>query len=117
MPDHLFESESPEPEDHDVFYDAPEPAPPDSELPDPDEPDPDEEEAPPTGSAADVLVSALFEAGPEAGEHLLKAAQELLLAAKAVVDAGERVIDQHRSAGDDDPPEADEPRVRRIDLA
>jgi len=97
-----------QPDDYDVFYDAP-----------------DEERPPPAGasdgSAADVLVSALFEAGPEAAEHLLKAAQELLLAAKAVVDAGERVIEQHRSApgaGDDDEAGAgDEPRVRRIDLA
>jgi hypothetical protein len=95
-------------DDYDVFYDAP-----------------DEEQPPPPGtsdgSAAEVLVSALFEAGPEAAEHLLKAAQELLLAAKAVVDAGERVIEQHRSttgAGDDEEAGAgDEPRVRRIDLA
>ena len=102
-------------DDHDVFYDAADP------------------EAPPapgeggTGSAADVLVSALLDAGAEAAEHLLKAAQELLLAAKAVVDAGERVIDQTRSAGPDDSGSAgptpaasdasDEPRVRRIDLA
>ena len=97
-----------QPDDYDVFYDAP------------------EEESPPApdasaGSAADVLVSALFEAGPEAADHLLKAAQELLLAAKAVVDAGERVVEQHRSAtgaGDDEEAGAgDEPRVRRIDLA
>lgn len=99
-----------EPDDHDVFYDAPDPEPP-----------------PPggasSGSAADVLVSALFEAGPDAAEHLLKAAQELLLAAKAVVDAGERVVEQHRSATDDgrEPNRGggadDRPRVRRIDLA
>ena len=96
-------------DDYDVFYDAP------------------EDDTPPApgssaGSGAEVLVSALFEAGPEAAEHLLKAAQELLLAAKAVVDAGERVIEQHRSAADarDDDGETDardEPRVRRIDLA
>jgi len=106
VPDQLFDAEdSSETDDHDVFYDAP----------DPEEPGP----APPEGSAADVLVSALFEAGPEAAEHLLKAAQELLLAAKAVVDAGERVIDQHRAAGEGEaaPDAGDEPRVRRIDLA
>jgi hypothetical protein len=100
-------------DDHDIFYDAPEP-----------------EASPPpgsggAGSASDVLVSALLDAGPEAAEHLLKAAQELLLAAKAVVDAGERVIEQTRraAAGDDGGPQresqdaGDEPRVRRIDLA
>jgi hypothetical protein len=96
-------------DDYDVFYDAPE-----------DDTPPASESS--AGSSAEVLVSALFEAGPEAAEHLLKAAQELLLAAKAVVDAGERVIDQHRSAADarDDSRESDahdEPRVRRIDLA
>jgi hypothetical protein len=103
MPDQLFEDdESNEPDDHDVFYDAS---------------DPEERGDAPSDSAADVLVSALFEAGPEAAEHLLKAAQELLLAAKAVVDAGERVIDQHRGATDGEPKADDEPRVRRIDLA
>ena len=104
MPDQLFE-DAPEPdeEDRDVFYDAS---------------DAEEASAEPAslGSSADVLVEALFEAGPEAAEHLLKAAQELLLAAKAVVDAGERVIDQHR-AGTDAEDEPDQPRVRRIDLA
>ena len=111
MPDQLFDAEdSSETDDHDVFYDAPDPAGSGAEEPGP---------APPEGSAADVLVSALFEAGPEAAEHLLKAAQELLLAAKAVVDAGERVIDQHRAAGEGEaaPDAGDEPRVRRIDLA
>ena len=105
MSDQLFE-DAPEPDaarddDHDVFYDAP-----------------DAEEASNAASgassSADVLVEALFQAGPEAAEHLLKAAQELLLAAKAVVDAGERVVEQHRGAVDDEP---DQPRVRRIDLA
>ena len=94
--------------DYDVFYDAPE----DETPPAP---------GPSGGSSAEVLVSALFEAGPEAAEHLLKAAQELLLAAKAVVDAGERVVEQHRTAAearDDGETDAhDEPRVRRIDLA
>lgn len=110
MPEQLFDDGSTEPEDHDVFYDAP----------DPDEPgDAQPGDVPPAESAADVLVTALFEAGPEAAEHLLKAAQELLLAAKAVVDAGERVIDQHRGAteGEGEPAAADAPRVRRIDLA
>jgi hypothetical protein len=80
-----------------------------------------------TDRPADVFVAALLEAGPEAAEHLLKAAQELLLAAKAVVDAGERALDAHRSseaATDADDPAADEREsstrasgVRRIDLA
>jgi hypothetical protein len=106
MAEQVFDDEeSSEPGNPDPFYDAPDPG--------------ERDEAPPTTSAADVLVSALFEAGPEAAEHLLKAAQELLLAAKAVVDAGERVIDQHRFAGEGgaEPAAADEPRVRRIDLA
>jgi hypothetical protein len=95
-------------EDHDVFYDGPAP----------DAPPP----PPPSGSAAaaaDLLVSALLEVGPEAADHLFKAAQELLLAAKAVVDAGERVVERHLAETDegDDPAKGDEPRVRRIDLA
>ena len=73
------------------------------------------------GSSTDAALAALLEAGPEAFDHLLKAAQELLLAAKAVVDAGERAVESHRTATDaaahtsgaPDP----EPRVRRIDLA
>lgn len=116
MPEQLFSDESTEAEDHDVFYDAPDPDEPGDAQPGATQP----EDGPPPESAADVLVTALFEAGPEAAEHLLKAAQELLLAAKAVVDAGERVIDQHRVAteGDGEPAAAaDAPRVRRIDLA
>jgi hypothetical protein len=80
-------------------------------------------EYPPLGASAEAAVAALFDAGPEAVEHLLKAAQELLLAAKAVVDAGERAVEAHRSAadatgpapGEDAPPGSG--RVRRIDLA
>ena len=73
------------------------------------------------GSSAETALAALVEAGPEALEHLLKAAQEFLLAAKTVVDAGERAIEAQREATDaatspDDPPGRD-PRVRRIDLA
>ena len=85
--------------------------------------DRDAEEKPPVGATAEAAVAALFEAGPEAAEHLLKAAQELLLAAKAVVDAGERAVEAHRSAtgaGDASPGEDARPdrgRVRRIDLA
>jgi hypothetical protein len=86
---------------------------------DPDEPRP----------SADAALAALLEAGPEAAEHLLKAAHELLLAAKAVVDAGERALEAHRAAsgagaatpsGEAAPEESPrEParRVRRIDLA
>jgi hypothetical protein len=76
------------------------------------------------GSPTDTVLTAVLEAGPEAVDHLLKAAYELLLAAKAVVDAGERVIEQTRSASGNDGgaahgsrEAADEPRVRRIDLA
>jgi hypothetical protein len=73
------------------------------------------------GSATDVVLAALVEAGPEAVDHLLKAAQELLLAAKAVVDAGERAVESHRSGADpeargEEPPDGNA-RVRRIDLA
>jgi len=80
-------------------------------------------EHPPLGASAEAAVAALFDAGPEAVEHLLKAAQELLLAAKAVVDAGERAVEAHRSASDATGPVPghDAPagggRVRRIDLA
>jgi hypothetical protein len=64
----------------------------------------------------EAMLAALLDAGPEAVDHLLKAAQELLLAAKAVVDAGEHAVEAHRSsAGDDDTAEGG--RVRRIDLA
>jgi hypothetical protein len=102
--------------DYDVFYDAP-----DDGDTDPSATDPSAT-GPGATSGADALVAALFEAGPEAAEHLLRAAQELLLAAKAVVDAGERVVEQHRSAagsggGAGDAAPDDEPRVRRIDLA
>jgi hypothetical protein len=78
---------------------------------------------PPPGASVDAALTALLEAGPEAVEHLLKAAQELLLAAKAVVDAGERAVEAHRSAADtpenapSDEPPARRGRVRRIDLA
>jgi hypothetical protein len=81
---------------HDVFYDA---------------------SAPRRGSMAETLVGALLEAGPEAGEHLLKAVHELLLAAKAVVDAGERVVEQHRHVDRGDDASLRGRRVRRIDLA
>src|SRR5262245_22994194 len=86
--------------------------------------DRDAAEAPPLGATAEAALAALFDAGPEAADHLLKAAQELLLAAKAVVDAGERAVEAHRSTvgdaeaaapGESTPP--DRGRVRRIDLA
>ena len=81
------------------------------------------ETPPPSGATAEAALAALFDAGPEAVDHLLKAAQELLLAAKAVVDAGERAVEAHRSAADAtgaSPGEDARPsrgRVRRIDLA
>lgn len=71
-------------------------------------------------SPADTALTALLEAGPEAVEHLLKAAQELLLAAKTVVDAGERAVESHRAtdaAGRSRAVPAHESRIRRIDLA
>src|SRR5437867_7286816 len=80
-------------------------------------------EQPPLGASAEAAVAALFDAGPEAAEHLLKAAQELLLAAKAVVDAGERAVEAHRSATDataraeGDVASSGPGRVRHIDLA
>jgi hypothetical protein len=85
--------------------------------------DRDTSEPPPVGESAEAALAALFDAGPEAVEHLLKAAQELLLAAKAVVDAGERAVEAHRSTtdaagaspGENAPPGRG--RVRRIDLA
>ena len=68
-------------------------------------------------------MAAVFDAGPEAAEHLLKTARELLLAAKAVVDAGERAVEAHRSTADatgtdkgEDTPSG-RGRVRHIDLA
>jgi hypothetical protein len=84
---------------------------------------PGADELPPTSPTVDAALTALFEAGPEAAEHLLKAAQELLLAAKAVVDAGERAVEAHRSAADapdsapGEAPPARRGGVRRIDLA
>ena len=86
-------------------------------------PEQDAAEPPPLGATAEAALTALFDAGPEAAEHLLKAAQELPLAAKAVVDAGERAVDAHRSAADTGESSPDEEtrrgrgRVRRIDLA
>lgn len=80
-------------------------------------------EPPPLGATAEAALAALFDAGPEAAEHLLRAAQELLLAAKAVVDAGERAVEAHRSSAEGAvaPPDENAPpsrgRVRRIDLA
>jgi hypothetical protein len=80
-------------------------------------------EHPPLGASAEAAVAAMFDAGPEAAEHLLKAAQELLLAAKAVVDAGERAVEAHRSSTDATAPVEGEDapsgpgRVRHIDLA
>src|SRR5262249_29532997 len=85
--------------------------------------DRDAAEAPPLGATAEAALAALFGAGPEAADHLLKAAQELLLAAKAGGDGGERAVEAHRSAADaaeETPGEDARPgrgRVRRIDLA
>jgi len=80
-------------------------------------------EPPPLGATAEAALAALFDAAPEAAEHLIKAGRELLLAAQAVVDAGERAVESHRSptgaaeasAGEDGRQAGG--RVRRIDLA
>jgi hypothetical protein len=88
-------------DDYDMFYDGPQPV------------------APTEGGPAEVLLDALSKAGPEAAEHLVRAAKELLLAARAVVEAGERVVRQQRGERDDaepQAPDADTPRVRRIDV-
>jgi hypothetical protein len=76
------------------------------------------------GASADILMTAVYEAGPEAAEHMLRGAQEFLLAAKAVVDAAERVVEQHRhprsersEAAPAEAPPAKPTRIRRIDLA
>ncbi|SRR6266542_2183960 len=75
------------------------------------------------GTSTEAMLAALLESGPEAVDHLLKAAQELLLAAKAVVDAGERAVEAHRAAADSarsaagGDRAAGGERVRRIDLA
>src|SRR5215210_9474952 len=72
------------------------------------------------GSSAETALAALVDAGPEALEHLLKAAQEFMLAAKAVVDAGERAVAARREATEaaehTDGAPGREARVRRIDL-
>src|SRR5262249_61474263 len=54
-------------------------------------------EPPPLGATAEAALAALFDAAPEAAEHLIKAGRELLLAAQAVVGAGERAVESHRS--------------------
>jgi hypothetical protein len=43
-------------------------------------------------NAIDSLIGAFLEAGPEATEHLIRAAHELVLAAQAVVDAAQRAL-------------------------
>jgi hypothetical protein len=86
-------------DDHDVFYDAPDPRARAGESP------------------ADALVHAVMEAAPEAAEHFIKAAQELLLAAKAVVDAGERMLEQRRPDRREPSAAGTPPRVRRIDVS
>jgi len=102
---------------------------PDVEAPRPDENESETPGAGPgadrlnLGTSADAMLAALLESGPEAVDHVLKAAQELLLAAKAVVDAGERAVEAHRTAADAAQPAAGDDhaasgrRVRRIDLA
>lgn len=103
--------------------DAPEDAPEDA----PDDTPDDAREShrqPSLAASADILMTAVYEAGPEAADHMLRGAQEFLLAAKAVVDAAERVVERHRHAGSertetaaDEAPPAKPTRIRRIDLA
>jgi hypothetical protein len=82
------------------------------------EPRSDRNDAERPRTPAEALVAALFDAGPEAAEHLLRAAHELLLAAKAVVDAGERALEAQRDPSrSEQAAPADRPRVRRVDLA
>jgi hypothetical protein len=77
----------------------------------------------PPPSAIESLVSALLEAGPEVGEHVVRAAQELLLAAQCVVDAAGRAVHEQQDvrrngdARDDDDEPADGDAPRHLDLA
>ena len=50
----------------------------------------------PAPTAIESLVNALIEAGPEAAEHVVRAAQELLLAAQTVVDAAEKAVHEQQ---------------------
>jgi hypothetical protein len=50
--------------------------------------------------------------GPEAFEHLIRAASELALAAKAMVEVAERFLEQQRTPGATHPPQ----RVQHIDV-
>jgi len=69
----------------------------------------------PSGGAAEAVVAAMLEAGPEAVEHLMNAGQELLLAAKAMLDAAERGLEEHRrSQADVDG--GDDSNVRHLGL-
>lgn len=85
---------------------------------DPDDHGASPERATSSDSGVDAFVKALFDAGPEAAEHLMNAARELLMAAKAVVDAGERLVDHARGEHTGDGTGDDTgTRVRRIDLS
>jgi hypothetical protein len=73
----------------------------------------------PPPSAIESLVNALLEAGPEAAEHVVRAAQELLLAAQCVIDAAEKAVHEQqeirRTASDGAAPPA--AATRHLDLA
>jgi hypothetical protein len=47
-------------------------------------------------SAIDSLIGAFLEAGPEATEHLVRAAHELVLAAQTVIDAAARAVHEQQ---------------------
>ena len=80
---------------------------------DPDAPGP----GMPPPTAIESLVNAMFEAGPEVAEHVVRAAQELLLAAQTVVDAAEKAIrEQQELRRADDSTDAPDAR-RHLDLA
>lgn len=53
---------------------------------------------PPT--AVESLIGALLEAGPEVGEHVVKAAQELLLAIQVIVDAADHAVQEQKTVRD-----------------
>jgi hypothetical protein len=82
--------------------------------------------APPDLSALAALATALQQAGPEAGAHLVTAAHELVLAVKVIVDATESVLADQRAAYEakaetdeahvEDEPDTG-PRLRSVDTA
>jgi hypothetical protein len=88
------------------------------ETGDPEHRDPDASSPgmpPPT--AIESLVNAMFEAGPEVAEHVVRAAQELLLAAQTVVDAAEKAIREQQELRRSDGATDGSDARRHLDLA